>query len=594
MIKKVLNCWLVVLMMVSVAMAQESPKSLEDTNVDDDTLVGVIYFAGWWKEMPNKWHGQGWNAEAPDWRLTYPERVPLLGEYNVQDTMDREIAAAADHGVDFFQILYYFPQTKSKQGKHAPMLNRGLETYLASPNADKMQFCIEYCNAPDFSAGTDEEWNAAVATWVEAMKHPSYLRVDGRLVFKVHGISQFLKTNNNDYELCQKRLDTLRDAVRDASLGEMIIGVGVGAPTPPLGLRWPPAELFDFTATYMGVPKDVEAQETDYPYATLAEKTRTWRENRVSDPLPWMPYLAAGWNPRPWTYPTAPAHYQRFFEFPTRAEFTDELKAMKESLDKHPSLGLPKKDGTQQKAFTIYAWNEFGEGGIVAPTQGNGTMMLECIENVFGDPVQQEKITIGLIGDSTMASMYGWGPAFADKVNDRAKVYNYAKNGATLASLSGKLDTLLQLEPDYVFIQFGHNDQKRYDTQVYKDKLKSYADRVIQAGAKPVIFSSVTRRNFDENGKIAPKSWNVPEKPFHATLTEYAQTAQSLAKELDVLFIDLHTLSIAHHNTIGPEVSATYNFVESDTTHFSKQGAEAIAGLILEELRLVVPEINDK
>jgi hypothetical protein len=48
------------------------------------------------------------------------------------------------------------------------------------------------------------------------------------------------------------------------------------------------------------------------------------------------------------------------------------------------TLGLPKKDGTTQKAFTIYAWNEFGEGGIVAPTKGSGTMMLEAIKKVLG------------------------------------------------------------------------------------------------------------------------------------------------------------------------------------------------------------------
>jgi hypothetical protein len=66
-------------------------------------------------------------------------------------------------------------------------------------------------------------------------------------------------------------------------------------------------------------------------------------------------------------------------------EFTNELRWMRESLEKHPNLGLPKKDGTTQKAFTIYAWNEFGEGGIVAPTKGCGTMMLEAIKEVFGN-----------------------------------------------------------------------------------------------------------------------------------------------------------------------------------------------------------------
>jgi len=36
-----------------------------------------------------------------------------------------------------------------------------------------------------------------------------------------------------------------------------------------------------------------------------------------------------------------------------------------------------------QKAFTIYAWNEFGEGGFVAPTAGDKYMKLEAIQEVF-------------------------------------------------------------------------------------------------------------------------------------------------------------------------------------------------------------------
>lgn len=56
---------------------------------------------------------------------------------------------------------------------------------------------------------------------------------------------------------------------------------------------------------------------------------------------------------------------------------------MKQALSNNPSFGLPKKDGTRQQAFTIYAWNEFGEGGIVAPTKGRGYTMLECIREVF-------------------------------------------------------------------------------------------------------------------------------------------------------------------------------------------------------------------
>ncbi len=363
----------------SPADASPSPRKAEK-----DILVGVNYFAGWWREQPNKWHGAGWKIGAPDWRPSYPERVPTLGEYNEQATMDREIIAASSHGVDFFAILWYFPKPDSAEAVNAPKLNRGLGQFFLSPEAHRMKFFIEYCNPPRFSAESDEQWAQCIRVWVKAMKHPSYLRVDGRLVFKVHDVTAFLSVNHQDIELCRKRLHTLREAVRAAGLGEMIIGVGISGQTPTLGSKWPSATIFDFTGTYMRVP-EVEERAAEHPYATLAKEARDTLQRRAGDPLPWMPHLAAGWNPSPWTHPNAVPHYHRFFTFPTREEFTAELQNLKESFAQHPTLGLPKKDGTTQKAFTIYAWNEFGEGGIVAPTKGSGTKMLEAIREVFGE-----------------------------------------------------------------------------------------------------------------------------------------------------------------------------------------------------------------
>src|ERR1035441_5867042 len=71
---------------------------------EQDVLVGVNYFPGWWKPLPNKWQ----DRRGEDWRLRFPERVPSLGEYNDQETMNREIKAAAEAGVDFFSILWYY------------------------------------------------------------------------------------------------------------------------------------------------------------------------------------------------------------------------------------------------------------------------------------------------------------------------------------------------------------------------------------------------------------------------------------------------------------------------------------------------------
>jgi lysophospholipase L1-like esterase len=198
---------------------------------------------------------------------------------------------------------------------------------------------------------------------------------------------------------------------------------------------------------------------------------------------------------------------------------------------------------------------------------------------------QEKPLFIGLIGDSTVASMYGWGPAFAPQFNSKVKVLDYAKNGATLESLSKKLNELIMQKPNYILIQFGHNDMKRYDTKAYRKKLKDYVERAIRGGSKVIVLSSVTRRKFDEHGKIEPRIIN------DRTLPDYALAAQVVAKEMKVPFVDLNSISIKHHNKIGPKNSATYNFREDDTTHFSKQGAKAISDLIIKELKTVASEL---
>jgi lysophospholipase L1-like esterase len=204
---------------------------------------------------------------------------------------------------------------------------------------------------------------------------------------------------------------------------------------------------------------------------------------------------------------------------------------------------------------------------------------------------REKEVKIGLIGDSTVAVQSGWGPAFASRFNDKVKILNYAKNGATLQALTKKLDELVKLKPDYVLIQFGHNDQKRYDTDVYSTRLKSYIKRIQKAGGKPIIVSSVVRRSF-KDGKIVSNMIKGPKYSYKANLTAYAKAAQTVAAELKLPFIDLHTISAEHHTKIGKPESMTYNFKEGDRTHFNKKGAQAIVDLILPELKRVAPELT--
>ncbi len=370
-----LGLWMGGCLIVSTLRAEQPQPLAVKPSEANRPLVGVSYFAGWWKPLPNKWN---FDPAIGDWRPKFPERVPLLGEYNVQPTMDKEIVAASEHGVDFFLILWYYngPNESQERETNARFLNNGVKIMVNSPQARRMRFAIEYCNHEPYQVKTDEDWAHCVKTWVAAMRHPSYLRVGGRPVFKVHSWHHFWDENGGDRAKCQARIDAFRKAAREAGLGDLLLGCGI-----PSGEKiltgHPSGGLFEFTGSYMEVP-DLRQRDADYPYEKLAEHIRRARAVHAKDRIPYVPYLGAGFNARPWQDGRAR------FAFPTKEEWTRELRRMRADLDRLPNLGYPLPAGKWQTAFTIYAWNEFGEGGFVAPTKGEGTMKLEAIREVFG------------------------------------------------------------------------------------------------------------------------------------------------------------------------------------------------------------------
>ena len=64
-------------------------------------------------------------------------------------------------------------------------------------------------------------------------------------------------------------------------------------------------------------------------------------------------------------------------------DWTAALKRVKTALELHPKLGIP-NDGGSEKMLLMYAWNEFGEGGMMAPTRGEKAMQLEAVCEVLG------------------------------------------------------------------------------------------------------------------------------------------------------------------------------------------------------------------
>jgi lysophospholipase L1-like esterase len=214
------------------------------------------------------------------------------------------------------------------------------------------------------------------------------------------------------------------------------------------------------------------------------------------------------------------------------------------------------------------------------------------------------KIRIHLIGDSTIAAKNvsafpetGWGMPFSYFFDSTVVVCNHARNGrSTRTFLSEKrwknvTDSLQG--GDYVFIQFGHNDESkekidRYTTpEEYSRNLKRFIKETRNVGATPVLLTPASRRKFDEHGKA------------QETHAEYSALVREVAAAEKVLFIDLDAKSRELLQQFGDDKSKllflhlqpgehpNYPQGKTDNTHFSELGARLVAQIVLKEVILL-------
>lgn len=212
----------------------------------------------------------------------------------------------------------------------------------------------------------------------------------------------------------------------------------------------------------------------------------------------------------------------------------------------------------------------------------------------------QKPIDVYMVGDSTMsnkkAEVYpetGWGQVFDEFFDEQVTVHNHAVNGRSTKSFitEGRWQTVLDSlkQGDYVFIQFGHNDQKDQDSARYTDpygtysqNLEKYVRESRDKGATPILLTSIVRRKFDENGQLLD------------THGDYPLAMRAVAKELDVGLIDLQKLTADLVQSMGDEPSKeVYLWTEpndrfpegrQDDTHLRVVGAKKVAELVANEL----------
>lgn len=223
----------------------------------------------------------------------------------------------------------------------------------------------------------------------------------------------------------------------------------------------------------------------------------------------------------------------------------------------------------------------------------------------------KKRITIWMCGDSTMSikekKAYpetGWGMPFVYFWDSTVVVENLAKNGRSTSSFrsEGLWQKVLDnaKEGDYVFVQFGHNDEvptkKTYTTEAeFKNNLKQYVSEARSKNATPILLTPMARRSFDStSGKI---------KDTHDV---YSQIVRDVAKEERVVLFDMDKITQQLYQKFGVDNSKllflqlksgehpNYPDGKEDNTHFNELGARLLAQLVLEEIKKQVPGLADR
>ena len=207
--------------------------------------------------------------------------------------------------------------------------------------------------------------------------------------------------------------------------------------------------------------------------------------------------------------------------------------------------------------------------------------------------------TIFLAGNSTVVDQdnepwASWGQIIPRFFDDRICFANYAESGEradTFIKADRLKKALSQMKAgDYMFIEFGHNDQKlkgpgKGAFYFFATQLKTFVDEIRLKGGIPIFVTPTQRRSFDENGKI------------RETHEDYPDAMRWVAQRENVPVIELHDMTRTLYETLGVEKSkkafvhypaGTYpgqTKALEDNTHFNPYGAYEIAKCVIEGMK---------
>ena len=366
--------------------------------------VASIYYPHWHAyPKGDEWFHKGfneWEFVKDAKKRVSAQKIPLRPLYGFLDGKNptdvaKEIDLASNAGIDVFLFDWYW------HGGEMTMQESLEQGFLRAPNRKKMKFGLiwhyddlEDSFRDDPSAPkralmklprTTEDFLANIRYSKKFFHEPNHWMRDGKPFFSIYNATQFVK-DMGGAEKTRKLLDEARKiAIEDGLAGIYFQGM---SPQDEPDAKTLSEAGFDCVGNYAldACPAALECEKNgtftfDYS-AMFPWHYECWKRFSSTATVPYVPVVTAGRDttmrcrneePFPWRTVRYPYSYICLYNTPNK------FQSLLEAAKKHVEAD-PKSPG----AILIYGWNEYTEGGYIAPNNVDADGFLRAVASAFG------------------------------------------------------------------------------------------------------------------------------------------------------------------------------------------------------------------
>ncbi len=356
------------------------------------------------------------------WTGDFSHLKPEIGYYDYSISgptiLEQQIIQAKQNGLSFFNFYWYWDSTYKKE-----FLSSGINSFLQATNKNQLQFMISiaahpWCNGPTCLSIPLQDGVQTTQIIVDKyFSQPNYLKTqNGRPII-------FILDSRGMYG------GTIQDTQDYISLLKLTSQNRLGVePIVLISVENPDARSITNTDGYSCVATYIQpsgAQSYQYYLDNFTNHFATFTDK------PLMPCFVSNFDERPRQDISITDRNQiRYFSDFSETLFRDGVTRVKQYMDSQTN--------ELSKILTIYAWNEWHEGGIIEPNVRDKNKRLSIIAETFS-------LTTNPIGTFDLANcslIEGW-TCDADDYNATLNVHLYKDgpygSGIFIASTSANI-----------------------------------------------------------------------------------------------------------------------------------------------------------